>query len=280
MPRCSRAEVGSPGLRAADRRVTGHRLGERRRHGRADRRRPRRGDGRAPADRPPEAGRPGLGAGAERHGRRLRELKAEMLELNLAYQERFGHVFLICATGRTGEQMRDALKERIGNDAGAPNARSSAPNWARSTVSGSTRLVETTQKERDAMSTEHHRLRVHAHPGHQRRPPRRGRRRRARRPAAGRGAAWTALGASATDADGRCKDLPALPGAPPTSGSTSRSSRTSRKQASRGAAGRPRDGTAARSSRRWRSPSPSRPGEHYHVPLLLNPFGYSVYRGS
>ncbi|WP_327185789.1 2-oxo-4-hydroxy-4-carboxy-5-ureidoimidazoline decarboxylase [Streptomyces sp. NBC_01334] len=43
------------------------------------------------------------------------ELRAEMLELNLAYQERFGHVFLICATGRTGEQMRDALKERIGN---------------------------------------------------------------------------------------------------------------------------------------------------------------------
>ncbi|WP_405773898.1 2-oxo-4-hydroxy-4-carboxy-5-ureidoimidazoline decarboxylase [Streptomyces sp. NBC_01538] len=43
------------------------------------------------------------------------ELKAEMLELNLAYQERFGHVFLICATGRTGEQMRDAARERIGN---------------------------------------------------------------------------------------------------------------------------------------------------------------------
>lgn len=42
-------------------------------------------------------------------------LKAEMLELNLAYQERFGHVFLICATGRTGEQMRDAVRERIGN---------------------------------------------------------------------------------------------------------------------------------------------------------------------
>ncbi|MEU3449296.1 2-oxo-4-hydroxy-4-carboxy-5-ureidoimidazoline decarboxylase [Streptomyces thermolilacinus] len=43
------------------------------------------------------------------------ELKAEMLELNLAYQEKFGHVFLICATGRTGEQMRDALRERIAN---------------------------------------------------------------------------------------------------------------------------------------------------------------------
>ncbi|MFF6994393.1 2-oxo-4-hydroxy-4-carboxy-5-ureidoimidazoline decarboxylase [Streptomyces sp. NPDC008313] len=46
------------------------------------------------------------------------ELKEEMLELNLAYQERFGHVFLICATGRTGEQMRDALRERIGNPPG------------------------------------------------------------------------------------------------------------------------------------------------------------------
>ncbi|MGC9501925.1 2-oxo-4-hydroxy-4-carboxy-5-ureidoimidazoline decarboxylase [Streptomyces sp. WG7] len=43
------------------------------------------------------------------------ELKAEMLELNLAYQDKFGHVFLICATGRTGEQMRDAALERIGN---------------------------------------------------------------------------------------------------------------------------------------------------------------------
>ncbi|WP_371575443.1 2-oxo-4-hydroxy-4-carboxy-5-ureidoimidazoline decarboxylase [Streptomyces sp. NBC_01314] len=43
------------------------------------------------------------------------QLKAEMLELNLAYQEKFGHVFLICATGRTGEQMRDAVRERIGN---------------------------------------------------------------------------------------------------------------------------------------------------------------------
>ncbi|MER5973238.1 2-oxo-4-hydroxy-4-carboxy-5-ureidoimidazoline decarboxylase [Streptomyces sp. NPDC002055] len=42
-------------------------------------------------------------------------LKAEMLELNLAYQEKFGHVFLICATGLTGEQMRDALRARSGN---------------------------------------------------------------------------------------------------------------------------------------------------------------------
>lgn len=42
-------------------------------------------------------------------------VRAEMLELNLAYQERFGHVFLICATGLTGTQLRDAARERIGN---------------------------------------------------------------------------------------------------------------------------------------------------------------------
>ncbi|WP_436739564.1 2-oxo-4-hydroxy-4-carboxy-5-ureidoimidazoline decarboxylase [Streptomyces sp. BBFR102] len=42
-------------------------------------------------------------------------LKAEMLELNLAYQERFGHVFLICATGLDGKQLRDALATRLEN---------------------------------------------------------------------------------------------------------------------------------------------------------------------
>lgn len=42
-------------------------------------------------------------------------LKAEMLELNLAYQDKFGHVFLICASGRSGEEMRDAIRHRIDN---------------------------------------------------------------------------------------------------------------------------------------------------------------------
>ncbi|MEU6404772.1 2-oxo-4-hydroxy-4-carboxy-5-ureidoimidazoline decarboxylase [Streptomyces sp. NPDC046985] len=68
----------------------------------------------------PPIGRPKSGDPAsahEQHGMAgaSEELKAEMLELNLAYQEKFGHVFLVCATGRTGEQMRDALRERIGN---------------------------------------------------------------------------------------------------------------------------------------------------------------------
>ncbi|MGH3324502.1 MAG: 2-oxo-4-hydroxy-4-carboxy-5-ureidoimidazoline decarboxylase [Streptomyces sp.] len=47
------------------------------------------------------------------------QLKAEMLELNLAYQEKFGHVFLICATGLTAEQLRDAARHRIDNSPAA-----------------------------------------------------------------------------------------------------------------------------------------------------------------
>ncbi|MDI3417529.1 2-oxo-4-hydroxy-4-carboxy-5-ureidoimidazoline decarboxylase [Streptomyces luteolus] len=43
------------------------------------------------------------------------ELKAELLELNLAYQEKFGHVFLICATGATAEFMLDQIRTRIEN---------------------------------------------------------------------------------------------------------------------------------------------------------------------
>jgi 2-oxo-4-hydroxy-4-carboxy-5-ureidoimidazoline decarboxylase len=68
----------------------------------------------------PPIGRPAPGDPASAREQRgmagaSEELRAEMLELNLAYQEKFGHVFLICATGKTGEQMRDAVKERIGN---------------------------------------------------------------------------------------------------------------------------------------------------------------------
>lgn len=40
----------------------------------------------------------------------------ELVAANRAYEERFGHVFLICATGLSGEQMLTALRARMGND--------------------------------------------------------------------------------------------------------------------------------------------------------------------
>ncbi|MCF3102477.1 2-oxo-4-hydroxy-4-carboxy-5-ureidoimidazoline decarboxylase [Streptomyces roseoverticillatus] len=42
-------------------------------------------------------------------------LRAEMLDLNLAYQRKFGHVFLICATGLDAVQLLGAIRGRIGN---------------------------------------------------------------------------------------------------------------------------------------------------------------------
>ncbi|MFG2121056.1 hydroxyisourate hydrolase [Streptomyces sp. NPDC048710] len=98
---------------------------------------------------------------------------------------------------------------------------------------------------------------------------------------AGRNADWQALGGSATDADGRCKDLPDLP-----EGTThvrldfAVEAYFEKKQADA-----QQDAPANRDSGSVFFPEVAitfavNPGEHYHVPLLLNPFGYSVYRGS
>jgi 2-oxo-4-hydroxy-4-carboxy-5-ureidoimidazoline decarboxylase len=35
---------------------------------------------------------------------------------NASYEERFGHVFLICATGLSGQEMLTQLRARLGND--------------------------------------------------------------------------------------------------------------------------------------------------------------------
>jgi len=35
---------------------------------------------------------------------------------NVAYEQRFGHVFLICATGLSGQDMLDQLRARLGHD--------------------------------------------------------------------------------------------------------------------------------------------------------------------
>lgn len=98
----------------------------------------------------------------------------------------------------------------------------------------------------------------------------------------GREADWQALGGSATDADGRCKDLPALP-----EGTThvrldfAVESYFEKKQAdAQQDAPANRDSGAAVFFPEVAITFAVVPGEHYHVPLLLNPFGYSVYRGS
>ncbi|ARZ67093.1 OHCU decarboxylase [Streptomyces albireticuli] len=86
----------------------------------------------------------------------------------------------------------------------------------------------------------------------------------------GESRAWTRLGGSTTDADGRCEDLPALP--------ADATRVLLRFEVGPYLSGRPGGGPAF-------FPEVTvdfavAPGEHHHVPLLLSPYGYSVYRGS
>ena len=41
---------------------------------------------------------------------------------NVTYEQRFGHVFLICASGLSGQEMLTALEARLGNDPDAERA--------------------------------------------------------------------------------------------------------------------------------------------------------------
>jgi 2-oxo-4-hydroxy-4-carboxy-5-ureidoimidazoline decarboxylase len=44
------------------------------------------------------------------------DLRAALAEGNRDYEARFGHVYLVCATGLSGGQMLARLRERLGND--------------------------------------------------------------------------------------------------------------------------------------------------------------------
>ncbi|MFC4050744.1 2-oxo-4-hydroxy-4-carboxy-5-ureidoimidazoline decarboxylase [Actinomadura syzygii] len=44
------------------------------------------------------------------------DVRAALAAGNRAYEDRFGHVFLIRATGRTADEMLACLRERLGND--------------------------------------------------------------------------------------------------------------------------------------------------------------------
>lgn len=50
------------------------------------------------------------------------DVRAALVEGNRAYEERFGHVFLIRAAGRGPEEMLAELRRRLGNDEAAERA--------------------------------------------------------------------------------------------------------------------------------------------------------------
>ena len=40
-----------------------------------------------------------------------------LAEANRLYEEKFGYIFIVCATGKSAEEMLDVCRERLGNDA-------------------------------------------------------------------------------------------------------------------------------------------------------------------
>lgn len=45
------------------------------------------------------------------------EMRQRLAEGNEAYERRFGHVYLVCATGRNATELLSDLESRLGNDA-------------------------------------------------------------------------------------------------------------------------------------------------------------------
>jgi len=76
-------------------------------------------------DRAPRSGQDIPGSGREASWSRQEQagaagagaaVQAELRAGNAEYEERFGHVFLICATGRSAGEILAALRARLGND--------------------------------------------------------------------------------------------------------------------------------------------------------------------
>lgn len=46
------------------------------------------------------------------------ETKLELAAANREYERKFGYIYIVCATGKTADEMLSILKERLRNDAG------------------------------------------------------------------------------------------------------------------------------------------------------------------
>lgn len=44
------------------------------------------------------------------------EIKAELAQANKEYERRFNRIFIVCATGKSGPDILDILRRRLGND--------------------------------------------------------------------------------------------------------------------------------------------------------------------
>ena len=181
-----------------------------------------------------------------------------LLRGNSEYEARFGHIFIVCATGKTAPQMLALLRARLPNQPAAELEIAAAEQRKITAI----RLAKLLAEDLGMAGITTHVLDTSLG-----------------RPAGGvgvtlsrrEGSAWVELGRGRTDADGRCQDLLAQGG----SLQPSVYRLTFDTAAYFGARGVPSFYPEVSVVFEVREPA-----QHHHVPLLLSPFGYSTYRGS
>ena len=69
------------------------------------------------------------------------ETIAALAKLNREYEEKFGYIFIVCASGKSSEEMLAILRQRLGNDA-PEELRIAAAEQAKITQLRLTKLIE------------------------------------------------------------------------------------------------------------------------------------------
>lgn len=65
----------------------------------------------------------------------------ELAQLNRQYQEKFGFIYIICATGKSAEEMLAILRDRLDNDP-ATELRNAATEQAKITTLRLNKILE------------------------------------------------------------------------------------------------------------------------------------------
>lgn len=190
---------------------------------------------------------------------------AELAEANRIYEERFGHLFIVCATGKSAEEMLALLRARLDHDE-ETELRAAAEEQRKITRIRLEKMAAATTLETRTGTTMHE---ITTHILDTSRGA----------PATGvhvtlevrAGAGWRGIGRASTDDDGRVDRLlpeghALVPG-------------TYRINFAIGAYFR-NQGIEAFYPEAVVTFEVRDAAQHYHVPLLLSPYGYSTYRGS
>jgi 5-hydroxyisourate hydrolase / 2-oxo-4-hydroxy-4-carboxy-5-ureidoimidazoline decarboxylase len=197
---------------------------------------------------------------------------ADLAEANRIYEERFGYIFIVCATGKSAEEMLALLRARLKNDpetevriAAEEQRKITRLRLEKMAAMAAETVTELPSVRTASMTT--HGITTHVL------DTARG------KPAAGvpvlleirDGEGWRELGRAATDGDGRARGL--LPEG------TALVPGTYRITFDTGAyfRGQEAEGFYPEAAVVFEVRDAA---QHHHVPLLLSPYGYSTYRGS